>query len=497
MSSEMHTSGYRAASALVNRKLVLQTAGGRTARGPSAHPRFFTGFATAPAAAAAGLVALADLARTDFRRTGRTADGRGKGGMGSAYRDPVVTGDGERLRFESLSGCCGVYTRLDVLAPGLDGEWFDEGTTNVDINPALYTALTRVGAGDPLRLSVGPDDLTVATLDGALVEKRVPLPERWLRGLAEVPAVAAEFEPRAQLGAAEARAFFQRLQAGPAVRWVLPAGRSLRASTAAVPGAVCLPAAHRLAPLRPLLRFARSLRLYGPQVAAGGPAACSGWELDLGSMRFWLMLSPANDRGFSGEGRLLDDLVLAPPGTGETPDAGGARGADRALIDAGLIAGLSAGASVLDIEAVAARGGISPDRVRSALAVLAGSGRVGYDCAEAAYFHRELPYAPERLAALHPRLAGARTLAGADAVRRVGEDVEVLSGERRYLVHRTSDGRLGCTCRWWGDHQGGRGPCKHALAVSISEPSFAVSPLPALPCSSPAVPAPAILEETR
>lgn len=457
MSGETETYGYRGASALLDHRLVLQTAGGRTTRGPAAHPRFFTGFAVDPRATAAGLVVLADLARTDFRRSRQSLDGTWR-----SYRDPVVTGDGERLRFEAFSGCCGGYARLDVLAPGLDGEWLGRGTTNVDINPPLHTALTRVGAGDPLRLSVGPDDLTVSTLDGAVVEKRVPLPQRWLRGLAEVPAVAAGFELRAELSAAEAYAFLQRLpiRGGTEVRWLMPAGRSLRTCTAPLPGAVCLAAPHRLAPLRPLLRFTRALRLYGPTARAGSSALCSGWELDLGVARFWLMLSPATNRGFSGEGRLLDAL---------SGGAGDVDGPARAVDDADLVGGLLGWEPTVDVPEVAARSGLTVDRVRAALAVLASSGRVGYDCAEVGHFHRELPYAPERVDTLHPRLTAARLLAGADSVRRLGDDVEVSSGGRRYLVHRTADGRRGCTCPWWAEHQGGRGPCKHVLAATITD----------------------------
>ncbi|MEE6258737.1 SWIM zinc finger family protein [Plantactinospora sonchi] len=486
MGSETETYGYRGASALLDHRLVLQTAGGRTVQGPAAHPRFFTGFAVDPRPTAAGLVVLADLARTDFRRSRQSLDGTWRG-----YRDPVVTGDGERLRFEALSGCCGGYARLDLLPSALDGQWLGRGTTNVDINPPLYTALTRVGAGDPLRLSVGPDDLTVATLDGAVVEKRVPLPQRWLRGLAEVPAVAAGFELRAELPAAEAHAFLQRLpvRGGAEVRWLMPVGRSLRAGAAPLPGAVCLAAPHRLAVLRPLLRFARALRLYGPTARAGSPALCSGWELDLGMMRFWLMLSPATNRGFSGEGRLLDalaggappapDAVPPPQGgaseashTGAAGGTGDVAGLARAVGDADLVGGLLGWEPTVDVAEVAARSGLTPDRVRAALAVLAGSGQVGYDCAEVGYFHRELPYAPERVATLHPRLTAARALAGADTVRRRGDDLEVVSGDRSYLVHRTADGRLGCTCPWWSAHRGGRGPCKHVLAATITEPTL-------------------------
>ena len=43
--------------------LTLQTSGG-----PAAHPRFFTGFLTGPAATAAGLLAVAEVARSRYFR---------------------------------------------------------------------------------------------------------------------------------------------------------------------------------------------------------------------------------------------------------------------------------------------------------------------------------------------------------------------------------------------------------------------------------------------
>jgi hypothetical protein len=143
----------------------------------------------------------------------------------AAWRDPVVTCGGDRLRFESFSGCCGVYARLDVLSEALDGEVFDRGTTNVDINGELREALARVGRSDPLHLSVGADELAVTTLDGAVVEKKVPLPERWLRGFAEVQVIASPFDLRAELSSVDATRFLRSLPTGRAdLFWAVPAG---------------------------------------------------------------------------------------------------------------------------------------------------------------------------------------------------------------------------------------------------------------------------------
>src|SRR5919197_1704585 len=268
MSGAVHSYTYRARSVAdpVTGRVGLETSGGVTTKGLVAHPRFFTGFVAGAEPAATGLLALANVAAPRYYTP-----------QLPAFRAPVVTGAGDRLRFESFSGCCGVYPRLDLLPGALDGEVVDRGTTNVDVNAPLREALARVGGGDPLRLEVGSDELTVTTLDGRVVEKKVPLPERWLRGFTEVQVITAAFDPRAEVPATEAVRFLRSLprprsRAGAAL-WAVPAGRSLRLTSRPAPGAVCLPGPERLETLLPLLRFARSLRAYGPAPAETAPGA--------------------------------------------------------------------------------------------------------------------------------------------------------------------------------------------------------------------------------
>src|SRR5207237_1160072 len=103
--------------------------------------------------------------------------------------------------------CCGVYARMDVLPDAIEGRHLARGTTNVDVNDSLRLALGRVRGADPLGLEVGPDELAVTTFDGTVVERKVPLPGRWLRGFAEVQALTSGFEPRATLSAPDAARF--------------------------------------------------------------------------------------------------------------------------------------------------------------------------------------------------------------------------------------------------------------------------------------------------
>jgi hypothetical protein len=156
MSGAAHSYTYRARSVAdpVTGRVGLETSGGVTTNGRVTHPRFFTGFVAGAEPAAIGLLAVANVAGARYYNP-----------QLSALRDPVVTCGGDRLRFESFSGCCGVYARLDLLPGALEGEVIDRGTTNVDVNGPLREALAGGGGGDPLRLEVGPDELAVTTLD--------------------------------------------------------------------------------------------------------------------------------------------------------------------------------------------------------------------------------------------------------------------------------------------------------------------------------------------
>ncbi|MBM2620275.1 SWIM zinc finger family protein [Actinoplanes sp. LDG1-06] len=408
--------------------LTLQTSGG-----PAAHPRFFTGFLTNPAATASGLLAVAEVARTRYYRP-----------LDPASLDPVVTAGSDRLRFESFSGCCGVYARLDVLPAGIDGEIVAHGTTNVDVNVPLQRALSRVGPADPMHLAVGPDELTVTTFDGPVVERKVPLPGRWLRGFAEAQVLTSRFDPRAEISVADARALLNRIRAGDrSVMWAVPAGRTLRVTSRPVPGAVCLPGAGRLVAIKPFLRQATRLRVYGPAVTAGSGPVSSTWELSSPAMRLSLTLSPEPYRGFPGEGAVLEALA-----------------ADEAADDAELISALLSWDPTIDVDALAVASGLDAGRVRDALTQLGTAGRVGFDVAEAGYFHRTLPYTVEGAAKMNPRLVAARALAESGAAN---ADGVVRSGDQTYHVR---DGEA-CTCPWWAKHRGQRGPCKHALAVRM------------------------------
>ncbi len=421
-------------------EVLLATSGGVTEAGPALHPYFFSGFLTDPTVAAAGMLACAAVARARYFTPGSVV---------AILRDPVVTSNEDRLRFESFSSCCGVHARLDLLPAAFADPPLASGTTNVDFNDAMRAALAGAAISGPLLLSVGSGELVVDVASGSVTERKVPLPDRWLKGFGEVQALARRMKLIGELTGTAAQRFVRSIpRSARRPLWAIPTGGTFSLATTARPGAACIAGPHRLTELGPLLRVARRLRVYGPEADASMTEAPSAWELDMGTARFTLTLSPEKYRGFSGEGTLLG--LLAD---------------EDVAADAVLLAPSLAWTSRIDVSLAAATTGLSQARVLAALGYLTASGRVGYDLAEQSFFHRELPFGPA-LEAMHPRLVNARELIASGAVVPFDGGATVRSAD---VEHRVTFGAADrCTCPWWGKHQGNRGPCKHVLAARMA-----------------------------
>jgi len=425
--------------------LLLATSGGNVEDRPAEHPRFFDGFLEQPEQTAVALLGCARVARTRYY----TPPGMVAAILRAA--DPVVTSEAAGLRFESFSVCCGVYARLDVLSGGLDRKPAAVGTTNVDFNPPMREALSRIAGGQPVRLHVGADEVGIKTFGGEISEQKVPMSERWIRGFAEVQVLGSGLELLGDLSIADARVFLRALPRSTRhLSWAHASGTSLRLSSLPGPGAVCLAGPERLRSLEPMLRFAKRLRVYGVDAARHDGPAASAWELVLDDANFTVVLSPEVSRGFSGEGGLLFDLSSSD-----------------AEADAEVLLPMLGWGQPIDISRLAASARLPLQRTRSALMFLAAQGRVGYDLSQGAYFHRELPLRADALLKMNPRLLDAKQLVAEGRVHLEPGGARVESGDVEHHISFAPDGDR-CTCPWWGKYGGNRGPCKHVLAARLA-----------------------------
>ncbi|MGO9977564.1 MAG: SWIM zinc finger family protein [Solirubrobacteraceae bacterium] len=400
---------------------------------------FFDGFTEHPAVAARGMLAIAEIARARFHP-------QMSSGALHAVADPVLTAEPGRLRFESFSRCCGVHARLDLLDGGLDVRALSPGTTNVDFGESACHALAGITRRDPLRLTVGTNAVQLSTPNHDVLERRVPLPERWLKGFGEVQVATPHGEPTLRLDGIAATRFLSDLPRGTAGRitaWVLPSPQGARLATHRVPGAIALTGPARLQALRPLAPLTRSLRAYA--TTTDQPTA-TAWVIDLDEARVTLTLSPAIDRGFSGEGGLLVDLASPQA----APNAASLR---RQLADH----------IPFTLETCTATG-LSQPAARAALTWLGMHGQLGHDVSDGTFFWRRLPYPSDALAKDPPRLRDARQLLSTGAIHPVADhSYRVLSKDNEYRITLgASESR--CTCPWIAKYGTSRGPCKHILA---------------------------------
>ena len=404
---------------------------------------FFRGTLTAPRVSALGLSAVADVVRARYHVP------PGMLARILLEADPVVTAGQDALRFEGFSRCCSSYARLDVGPRGFQAEEWSPGTTNVDFQAPVRAALAGVRDGDDLALTVQADGVEVSTGGQRVVERKVPLPVRWIRGMGEVQAQVARMEKRQEVTGPLALRFLRGLPRSPGNgdAWVTRAGAGLRLSRRASSGAVPVSGVERLRVLEPLAARARSLAVYDD-----AESGSSAWVLHLEGQDLTVVISRSTWRGFSGEGQLLGDLAR--------------RGVTELVPRVRASLGWTGTVDPAELARALRR---DEDAVRSALALLAARGLLGYDLVRGGYFYRPLPFDLDAVERLHPRLEAARDLVPRIRVVEDGDPIvaQVPSGSVHHRVTVRSDGTRTCTCPWYAKHRTERGPCKHVLAVEI------------------------------
>jgi len=404
---------------------------------------FFRGQLRDPWLTARGLTTLAKVVASRFVP------------QSAALRDPIVTAGAGRLRFEAFSSCNGVYARLDLGPTALDGEFVQSGTTNVDFNEPMINALSRISRTEPVRLSVGQQEVTLERAAGHVTERKVTLPERWLRGLTAAQDYLSRMEERLTMSRVQATQLLHSLPAGTSrteTYLVLRGGRPTFTPIGAA-GAVRVGGAHRLRLLDGLLPLSETVRVY-----ATPDGQASAMLLTLGGgHEFLLALSAEVNRGFSGEGTQLETLAEELP-------AEWLAGANN----------LFHSNETFNPTLFGLTHDLSPTTVTRLCAHLSALGLLGFDLRENEYFYRRLPFKTERILSLNPRLKNARALlAEADDVQLVGvgaggrTEVRVRGTDVWHTVVLGGSEPPRCTCQWHSSHQGQRGPCKHILAAQL------------------------------
>ena len=365
--------------------------------------------------------------------------------------DPIVSAGTEQLRFEGFSSCNGVYARLDLLEDAIDGEFIASGTTNVDFNEPMLHALNSIKKGEKMVMGVGSKEVSVSTAKSKVVERKVSLPTRWIKGLTSVQLFLAGMEERFRLNKIQIIPLFQSIPK-TAVKsnfYLSKRANKFVFSPIQTKDSVFIGGIHRLRLLEGLLPYCDHLIVYQEKDAE---TVC--FVMDFGKMRLSLALSPSAYRGFSGEGNVLENMIQTVPD--EWVQAVNSLLKSNEMFDPTL----------LSIEH-----DVNFDTMDALTASLSSIGLLGYDLNESQHYYRRLPFKMSRILALNPRLKNARKLVSDESVEfKVNTppyiEAKVKGTDVEHTVIINGD-QFRCTCNWFTNHQGQRGLCKHILAVKM------------------------------
>lgn len=402
-------------------------------------PCFFWGSLTEPYVTAKCWSTIAKVVRSSFSP------------IPPSLRDPIVSAGASRLRFEGFSSCNGVYVRLDMKPAAIDGEFIASGTTNVDFNEPMLNALNAIQKNEKVTLAVGQKELQVITSKAKVIEKKVTLPPRWIKGLTSVQLYLADMDQKFELNKIQTIQLFHTLPKGNVkgeFHLTQRAGKCMF-STLATADSVRVGGIHRLRLLEGILPIVEKIRVY----ESSDKETCAV-VADFGKMELLMAFSPDANRGFSGEGKALDTMSEHVPMEWIYG------------LNSLLKSNESFDPALLSIE-----NDIEFSTMDSLTSSLSSMGLLGYDLEARNHFYRRLPFKTERILSLNPRLKNAKKLIENDDIQIIakrngyieasvkGTDVHhrvILEGENQH-----------CTCQWFTNYQGKRGICKHILGVKM------------------------------
>jgi hypothetical protein len=406
--------------------------------------------------------------------------------------DPVVTVHPDQVFFEVFSKDEGTYAKLGIDLSAFDLEHPPAcGTTNIDFSPALFSGVEQMRSYRQTRLSVGKEAVALATTSAVKVlEKKVRVPDSWLRGFLQVQSAAALPRDAFRLSAIDLYNLLRHLRLngdrkgrrrglrielipGEAPRLVLEPWETVLPSTAGpyrgrASRVVRLWGRRRLLLLRRLLPFVEAVDVH--VLGSGLP---SFWVLRSGPVTLTLGLSGFTAVNWSQA--VSFDLLLPRK-------VRGGEALERVLSHLSSV-------WVADARQLSAATGLKGEALVEGLQAGCQQGKLMYDVAADVYRLRALTEAPLDLARLEYRNQRERSahdlVARRGAVQVVSENriagtgleltgkVAVAEDRREYRPQMllNDEGQVSkaeCTCTFFRKQGLKAGPCAHLVALRLA-----------------------------
>jgi hypothetical protein len=396
--------------------------------------------------------------------------------------DPIVSVQPDATFFEGFSIDESVYARVKLPSDCIDtSEEIRPGTTNIDYGLGLEKEFSRVRSYRALDLIVGSDAVTIETNVGSAVEKKIDLPESWVRGLLEVQSALAITSIKLDVSPEFVAEIISRLEEerekhGPrSLRFKLESGKPVTVELEPWGDVIIDPNScysgkesrevriwgrRRLLLLKEILPDATSVRI--DLIDSGMP---SFWTLSIDETELQVGLSGWTSLDWASRARFAAFMPTS----------------DITENQITRVAALLKTHNTLSAGDLAAETGYSSGIASTALRKLCAGGKAMFDRDLNAYRWREL-YPEFDLESLDS--GGVEERKGLELFRKgavtIEEEVE-KEGARRLLatVHDKNsesieaeidiDGRViyaECTCSHFRFHKLREGPCRHMIAVA-------------------------------
>jgi hypothetical protein len=415
--------------------------------------------------------------------------------------DPVITVHPDEVSFEAFSKDESTYARLSAKYPLFDEvREFSCGTTNIDFSIRLHHELERMRTYRQTRFEINPAGFSVAhassdgTCEAVHREKKIDLPDSWLKGFLQVHGVMSMSLTHVSLAPVDLfnicrslrrrkakispRSLRYEFQPGKQP-WVVlePWDQIIPLTGAEVyegpkPHSIRTWGRDRLQVLARMLPIAKKIDVY-----LAGYGLPSFYVLDLGGVMFTLGLSGWTDNDWTG-GASFDLLT---------------RQQDVKADELMTIYESLRETRYASDEELSLRTGLPREKCRSAASHLCGAGRGMVDLVSGTYRHRDLfssPFTlkdaqkavsqqaedqnPDAKAARHIFEKGDARLIARRPVStgyKLSGNVKGSDGQRvRPLLSVDSDSRIieaTCTCQKFKHSKLTQGPCEHMLALRL------------------------------
>ncbi|MBK8389318.1 MAG: SWIM zinc finger family protein [Saprospiraceae bacterium] len=373
-------------------------------------------------------------------------------GQIAKLKDPIVSVGAGEIHFEAFSSCNSVYTRVKILGNGIDGEFLHSGATNIDFNNQTIRAFNNVLQTEKLILGVGNKEVHFVTDKQKMLEKKVTLSNRWIKGLGNVQVYLSEMELAHRLSKFEALQLFRTLPNTPtnSEYYLSKSGSNYVFSPVEKTASIKIGGIHRLNLMQRLIISIDSLHIYKHENQQSFAIILIFKEIQM-----TYLFSNSIYRGFSGEGKLLESLTDS---------------VTSILINE--VNNLFKTNEVFNPTLLSIENGIDPNKMNNFQSHLSGIGLLGFNLFDNNYFYRKLPFKLERLISFNPRLKNAQKIVAND-------EIIILEKNENFVkasVKGTSDiyhtvikmnESFQCTCNWFTTNENNRGVCKHILALTM------------------------------